>query len=261
VGTLGDPASDAVQPSGRTKRPTGRVLALVAILAAVGSAFWFSVLANPPDAPIGLHIPWWLLALMFAATELWVFHIQVGREAQAISISEIPLVLALFYSMPQDLLVARVVGPALVMLLHRRPTTLKAAVNIALLYADTAVALAVFCWSTADSGPTWVAAVLAASAAMAVDLIVINTIIRWYDGGPRLARVRSVINGVGIAAASATLGLVPLLTLRLGSLAAVPLLAAGVVLMVGYRAYASLADRHSSLERLFTFSRELNVVP
>ena len=168
---------------------------------------------------------------MFAATELWVFHIQVGREAQSISISEIPLVLALFYAMPEDLLIARVVGPALVMLLHRRQTMLKAAVNIALLYADTAVALAVFCWvgggSTADSGPTWVAAVLAASAAMAVDLIVINTIIRWYDGGPRLARVRSVVNGVGIAAASATLGLVPLLTLRLGSLAAVPLLAAG----------------------------------
>jgi diguanylate cyclase (GGDEF)-like protein len=265
VGTLGETAPDAVQPARRAKRPTGRVLGLVLILALVGSAFWFAVVANPPDLPIGMRIPWWLLALMFAATELWVFHIQVGREAQAISISEIPIVLALFYAMPQDLLIARVVGPALVMLLHRRQTMLKAAVNIALLYADTAVALAVFCWvgggSTADSGPTWVAAVLAASAAMAVDLIVINTIIRWYDGGPRLARVRTVINGVGIATASATLGLVPLLTLRLGSLAAVPLLAAGVVLMVGYRAYASLADRHSSLERLFSFSRELNVVP
>jgi diguanylate cyclase (GGDEF)-like protein len=262
---MGNPAPDAVQPPRRTKRPTRRVLSLVAILALVGSGFWFAVVANPPDMPIGLRIPWWLLALMFAATELWVFHIQVGREAQSISISEIPLVLALFYALPQDLLVARVVGPALVMLLHRRQTVLKAAVNIALLYADTAVALAVFCWigggSTADSGSTWVAAVLAASAAMAVDLVVINTIIRWYDGGPRLARVRSVINGIGIAAASATLGLVPLLTLRLGSLAAVPLLAAGVVLMVGYRAYASLADRHSSLERLFSFSRELNVVP
>ena len=232
MGTQADAAPEAASPPRRAKRPTGRVLSLVAVLALVGSAFWFSVVASPPDPPIGLDIPWWLLALMFAATELWVFHIQVGREAQAVSISEIPLVLALFYAMPEDLLIARVVGPALVMLLHRRQTMLKAAVNIALLYADTAVALAVFTWvgggSTADSGPTWVAAVLAASAAMAVDLIVINTIIRWYDGGPRLARVRSVVNGVGIAAASATLGLVPLLTLRLGSLAAVPLLAAGL---------------------------------
>ena len=97
---------------------------------------------------------------MFAATEIWVFHIQVGREAQSISISEIPLVLALFYSMPEDLLVARVVGPALVMLLHRRQTMLKSGVNIALVFADTAVALAIFAavggGSTADgraSGP------------------------------------------------------------------------------------------------------------
>jgi diguanylate cyclase (GGDEF)-like protein len=53
----------------------------------------------------------------------------------------------------------------------------------------------------------------------------------------------------------------PLLTLRLGPIAAVPLLASGVMLMVGYRAYASLADRHSSLERLFRFSRELSIAP
>jgi len=53
----------------------------------------------------------------------------------------------------------------------------------------------------------------------------------------------------------------PLLTLRLGALAAVPLIASGAMLMVGYRAYASLADRHSSLERLFRFSRELSVAP
>ena len=100
---MGRPAPVAVPPSLRTKRPTRRVLALVVLLVVIGSTFWFSVLANPPDAPIGLRIPWWLLALMFAATELWVFHIQVGREAQSISISEIPLVLALFYAVPEDL--------------------------------------------------------------------------------------------------------------------------------------------------------------
>ncbi|MDT7789048.1 MAG: hypothetical protein QOF58_7467, partial [Pseudonocardiales bacterium] len=88
------------------------------MLAVVGTVLWIALQINAPDAPIGLRIPWWVLALMFAATEIWVFHIQVGREAQSISISEIPLVLALFYSMPEDLLVARVVGPALVMLLH-----------------------------------------------------------------------------------------------------------------------------------------------
>jgi len=252
-------------PTRRTTRPTRRVLCLVAVLAVVGTVLWTTLQLNPPDAPQDLRIPWWLLALMFAATEIWVFHIQVGREAQSISISEIPLVLALFYSLPEDLLVARVVGPALVMLLHRKQTMLKSGVNIALVFTDTAVALTIFAavggGSTADGPREWAGAVLAAAAAMAVDLFVLQLIIRWYDGASPLAGWRSTTLGVGIAAASALLGLVPVLTLRLGALAAIPLLAAGTVLMLGYRAYASLAERHNSLERLFHFSRELSVAP
>jgi diguanylate cyclase (GGDEF)-like protein len=251
----------------RASRPTGRVIALVVLLAVVGAVLWGAVQAYPPEPPQpgDLRIPWWLLALMFAVTEIWVFHIQVGREAQSISISEIPFMLAFFYALPEDLLIARVVGPALVMLLHRRQTLLKSGVNIALIFADTAVALVVFRviggGSTADGWREWTGAVLACAAAMAVDLIVLSVIIRWYDGKPPLSGFRSLVSGVALAAASALIGLMPLLTLRLGALAAVPLLASGAMLMAGYRAYASLADRHSSLERLFSFSRELSIAP
>ena len=255
----------STQPPRRASRPTRRVVALVVLLLVVGTVLWLGLQAAPPDPPADLRIPWWVLALMFAATEIWVFHIQVGREAQSISISEIPLMLAFFYSVPEDLLIARVVGPALVMLLHRRQTLLKSGVNIALIFADTAVALVVFRvvggGSTVDGGREWTGAVLACVAAMAVDLVVLSVIIRWYDGKPPLSGVKSLISGLGLAAASAMIGLMPLLTLRLGILAAVPLVASGVMLMAGYRAYASLADRHSSLERLFRFSRELNVAP
>jgi diguanylate cyclase (GGDEF)-like protein len=241
------------------------VIALVALLAIVGSLLWAGVQANPPAQPQDLRIPWWLLALMFAVTEMWVFHIQVGREAQSISISEIPFMLAFFYSLPEDLLIARVVGPALVMLLHRRQTLLKSGVNIALIFADTTVALVVFRviggGSTSDGWREWTGAILACAAAMAVDLVVLSVIIRWYDGKPPLAGLRSLVSGIALAAASALLGLMPLLTLRQGGFAAVPLLASGAILMVGYRAYASLADRHSSLERLFRFSRELSIAP
>jgi diguanylate cyclase (GGDEF)-like protein len=263
--TSGGAQGASTQPPRRASRPTRRVLALVVLLTVVGTVLWLGLQAAPPDPPADLRIPWWVLALMFAATEIWVFHIQVGREAQSISISEIPLMLAFFYSLPEDLLIARVVGPALVMLLHRRQTLLKSGVNIALIFADTAVALVVFRvvggGSTVDGGREWTGAVLACVAAMAVDLVVLSVIIRWYDGKPPLSGVKSLISGLGLAAASAMIGLMPLLTLRLGILAAVPLVASGVMLMAGYRAYASLADRHSSLERLFRFSRELNVAP
>ena len=64
-----------------------------------------------------------------------------------------------------------------------------------------------------------------------------------------------------MAAASSVIGIVSVLTLRLGAIAALPLVVAGVVLMVAYRSYSSLADRHTSLEKLFRFSRELNGAP
>jgi diguanylate cyclase (GGDEF)-like protein len=238
---------------------------LVALLAVVGAVLWATVQAYPPQGPQDLRIPWWLLALMFAATEIWVFHIQVGREAQSISVSEIPFMLAFFYAVPEDLLVARVVGPALVMLLHRRQTLLKSGLNIAMIFADTTFALLVFRvvggGSTADGWREWAGAILACATAMAVDLVVLSVIIRWYDGKPPLSGVRSLVSSVGLAASSAVIGLMPVLTLRLGPEAAVPLLASGAMLMGGYRAYASLADRHSSLERLFRFSRELSIAP
>ncbi len=255
----------ARRPARRASLPTRRVILLTAGLTVAGSILWQVLRIAPIDAPLDLTIPWWALALMFAATEIWVFHIQVGREAQSISISEIPLMLALFYAFPTDLLVARVVGSTLVMLLHRRQTVLKSSVNAALMFADTTLALVVFRaiggGSTADGWRAWTGGVLACAAAMALDLIVLSVIIRWYDGKPPLSGLRSLLSGMSIAAASGVLGLMPLLTLRLGALAAVPLLASGAMLMVGYRAYASLADRHTSLERLFHFSRELSTAP
>jgi diguanylate cyclase (GGDEF)-like protein len=254
------------QSTRRAPRPTRRVLSLVVVLATVGMVLWFGLLqAHPQDPPQGLVIPWYVLALVFAVTEIWVFHIQVGREASSISVSEIPLMVALFYAVPSDLLIARLVGPALVMLLHRRQTLLKSGVNITLSLVDTMVALVIFRvisgGSTADGWREWTGGVVACAAAMAVDLVVLSVIIKWYDGRPPLSGLRSMASGVSLAAATAVIGLMPLLTLRLGALAAVPLIGSGAMLMVGYRAYASLADRHSSLERLFRFSRELSAAP
>ena len=115
-----------------------------ATLVVLATLISIAVFRHPPEPPLGVHIPWYVLTLLFAATEAWVFHIQFGREAKSISISEIPLVIGLFYTTPGELLLARIVGPALVVILYRRQTALKAVFNISLFYADAAVALAVF---------------------------------------------------------------------------------------------------------------------
>ena len=238
---------------------------MVALLVA-GTALLTVVLHSPEQPPTGVVIPWWVLAGLFGAAEVWVFHIQFGREAKSISLSEIPLVLGLFYAAPGPLMVARVLGPAAVVLLHRRQTPLKAALNVTLFYANGAVALATFRLlsggTSVDGARSWLAAVAAVTLAIAVDLLALSQILRWYIGGVR-RRDGSVgsLAGVAIAAAAGVLGLVAVLTLRLGPLATLPLVSAGVVLMVGFRSYSSLADRHTSLERLFRFSRELTGAP
>ena len=79
--------------------------------------------------------------------------------------------------------------------------------------------------------------------------------------GPTESALRGSLPAVGMSAASATIGLVAVLALRVGALAALPVLVGGAVLMAFFRAYASLADRHTSLERLFRFSHELNGAP
>ncbi|HTY73130.1 MAG TPA: EAL domain-containing protein [Actinomycetes bacterium] len=245
-------------------RPTRRVLVLSAGLCVLASGLLFAVVRNPPEPLQGVHIPWYVLTLLFAATEAWVFHIQFGREAKSISISEIPLVIGLFYTTPQELVLARLVGPALVVLLYRRQTALKAIFNISLFYTDVAVALAVFDLlgggSVEDGARTWIAAIAAATLAIVVDLALLSMVVRWYNGRTESA-LRGSLPGVVISAASATVGLVAVLTLRMGALAAVPLLVAGAVLMAFFRAYSLLADRHTSLERLFRFSHELNGAP
>jgi diguanylate cyclase (GGDEF)-like protein len=252
----------------RVDRPTRRVVALMAALIVFGSVLLTLVLHNPPQPSTVLTIPWWVLAALFGAAEVWVFHIQFGREAKSISLSEIPLVLGLFYSTPGPLMVARILGPAVVVLLVRRQTPLKAALNITLFFANGAVALATFRLlagqaASVDSPRSWVAAVAAVTIAICVDLLALSQILRWYTGGGGRRRDGLVgsLAGVGIAAAAGILGLVAALTLRLGALATLPLVTAGVVLMLGFRSYSSLADRHTSLEKLFRFSRELNGSP
>jgi diguanylate cyclase (GGDEF)-like protein len=237
------------------------------VLLLCGTTLALLVLRHPTVPAPGVTIPWWVLAGLFGAAEIWVFHIQFGREAKSISLSEIPLVLGLFYAAPGPLMVGRVLGPAVIVLLHRRQTPLKATLNITLFFANGAVALATFRLlaggSSVDGPRSWFAAVAAVTLAIVVDLLALSQILRWYTGGGGRRRDVFVgsMAGVAIAAAAGILGLVAVLTLRLGPLATVPLVTAGVVLMVGFRSYSSLADRHTSLEKLFRFSRELTGAP
>src|SRR4051795_10762635 len=59
------------------------------------------------------HVWWPLLALAFAGTEVWVVHVHFRRDAHSFSLSEVPLVLGLFFTSPLGLVLAQLTGAAI----------------------------------------------------------------------------------------------------------------------------------------------------
>ena len=100
--------------------------ALAGAIAVAAVALFAFVVRDLPGYGVGPHIPWWALAAAFAATELFVVHAHVRGSAHSLSISELPLILGLLLASPQELVVAQVLGPAIVLALTRGHSPLEA---------------------------------------------------------------------------------------------------------------------------------------
>src|SRR4051812_18972023 len=249
----------------RPDRQSGWVLAMSAALAGLALVpGWPLLLA--PALNSAVQLPWWLLAAGFAATEACVLHIQIKREAQTVSISELPLVLGLFFASPLDLLVGRLVGSAAILLFYRRSSPLKTAWNLASVSLQTAVAVALFHHISAGHGVThpltWIAAYAGPMAANWVSSVALALVVAVYEGGlSPLALARAVVTGEQYAPVVITFGLIAVGSLTFSPWYAVPLLVVGAGLLAAYRAYASLSDRHLSLERLYRFTQAVSSSP
>jgi diguanylate cyclase (GGDEF)-like protein len=238
------------------------ILALLVLAALLGRAHLTGDLS--PPSPISL--PWWALAVSFALTESVVMHIQVRREAQAVSISELPLVVGLFFADPVALLVGRLLGSLAVFVLRRRSSVLKTTFNLALVCAETCVAVAVFRAVAGDASAAsprdWAAAYAAALVANAVGAAAIGLVIGIYEGGLRPSRlVVDAVTGQPVAPLVVTLALVCVSSLAADPTSGWLLAAAAGVLLLCYRGYAALSDRHLNLERLFLFSQAVTSSP
>jgi diguanylate cyclase (GGDEF)-like protein len=235
-----------------------RVLGLVVAL--IGTAVLLltrsSALQTPVTGPV--HLPWWTMMVMFGAAEMVVLHIQVQREAQTVSLSEVPLVIGLFMAGPIALLVGRTLGSLAVFAFHRRQAPIKIAFNTALVVASTSLVLTIWslAWTGISAGPdAWGAVFAALIAGGTFDAAVTTLAIACYENSVRFHRVLREIAAAGVlAAALGTVGLVATTAISYDVRSAFLVEAAGALLLLGYRAYASLRERHESLEQLYHFS-------
>ena len=246
-------------------RPTLRALAFGALLLGLGVVVGVPHLDRPAYLPTP-EVSWWLLAAAFAATEIYVVHLDARRQGQAISLSEIPLVVGLFLASPLALVAGKLVGSLATMVVHRRSPPLKITFNLALHVAEASVAVAVFRTVThllGGSEPvTWLAACAAAFVASALSHSAVTVVVSFYDGGLTLRSVlRAAVERQSASPLAVTLALIGVTTVSASPTGAWLLAAFGSLLLVAYRAYGALADRHLNLERLYRFSQAVSSSP
>jgi diguanylate cyclase (GGDEF)-like protein len=248
-------------------RRTLQVSAVTVCLLAASAALGYRILqVDITQSDPALSLPWWFFAIAFALTESVVMHIQVRREAQTVSLSELPLVLGLFFAAPAALLAGRLVGSVLIFVFQRRSSPLKIGFNIALLAAETCLAISVFQLlhsDTAAAGPRdWLAAYAAALVANGVGVLALGVVMAIYEGGLHVTLLlREAVLGQPTAPLVVTLALVAVSSLSADPQTGWLLVATALILLLGYRGYAQLADRHLTLERLYHFSQAVTSSP
>jgi diguanylate cyclase (GGDEF)-like protein len=251
----------AVRPASQT----------VLVVAMIGALLGLAVLVGRPFLGLApylgfANLPWWALGIGFAATEASVFYRQTKREARTVSISELPLVLGLFLASPAALVLGRLAGSMAVFLVHRRAPVLKTAWNLALVSLQTAVAVALFhllAGGREVSSPVvWIGAYAGAIAANCVASVALALVISIYERDLRIRPVVvDMVTGEPFAPFVVTLGLIAVMSLSAARNSAWLLLVTGAGLLLGYRAYASLADRHLGTERLYRFAQAVTSAP
>ena len=212
-----------------------------------------------------VSVPWIVLVLLFAIAERAVFHLRFRKDAHSFSLSEIPLVIALFVASPVAAITAQMVANAAVLLL-RRQQAVKLTFNIGQFAVQTAVAIIVFrpIAGLGDPiGPTgWLAAIVAALMALMAAEAMINAVIRLTGGRLSFKETYEVL----LLSAMATImntatALIGVVLLKLYAAAAWLTAVPPVILYIAYRAYVSQREESDRLGSLYEATRALHASP
>jgi diguanylate cyclase (GGDEF)-like protein len=229
-------------------------------VAAATLVFWVRDLPTISNA---FEIQWFHLAIAFFISEITVVHLRFRRDAHSFSMSEIPLIVGLFFVSPLELIVAQFVGNFLVLAFVRRQPLIKLSFNLSQFVLQAAMAIAAFRAIASLSDPFgpagWFGALAATLIALTVADLLINTAIRTAGGSLNTSDVLEVY-GLSAVAATLNTGLAVIgVTLLIQS----PTIAAAafippIVLFLGYRGYVTQRHERTRLKALYDATRDLH---
>lgn len=233
-------------------------------LAASGVVLWVVGLPELPDAEF--HIAWWVLIPLFYVAERTVVHFSFNRHAHSFSLSEIPLVLGLFFAAPWAVVLGQAVGSFAALVLHRRQSAQKLFFNVAQFTLQAAIVLLVFRAVLGSSDPLGLraaaAALLAVGSALLLANLLINAAIRLSGGRMTRADMIQVLSLGGAAASMNTaLALIAVNIAWTRPSALWIALVPPVLLFLAYRAQVTQRQEHARLTAMYEATRELHGTP
>jgi signal transduction histidine kinase len=236
----------------RSTRGPVSVWALTVLLAGITLLGLYAL--GPQRAPelVGPSVPWWALATAFGLAEVFVIHVRIGRDAQSLSLSEIPLVIGLAYATPAALVFAQIAGVGAALTFHRRQAPMRTAFNLAQRSTTATLAIALFgaLHALGSSWPEiWLAASFATVAADLVSAVLINLAIKLSEGG---ARPFDQVIGWGtiFTLANTALALVAVMIMAEDPFGLILIAAPTAITFLAARAVSDLQRKHDELERL-----------
>jgi diguanylate cyclase (GGDEF)-like protein len=253
------------RPGAGLRRVPPAFVALIVAVIGIGIGGVAAIGALPATAPGQVRLPWWVMTIPFAAFDLIVLNVQIRREARSVSLSEIPMAIALAFCVPVDLIAARVLGAALIYVLLRRQyrQPVKLLFNVAVAFTEAVLALAAFRLVTMGRGPitplAWLGTDIGNVVASCFAAFAVGVVIGVFEGSLSGRELVAILPVSSIQAAMvSTIGLICVVTLDASRMATILLVLAGAAFVLAYRAYATLNERHLSLERVYRFTQAMS---
>ncbi len=243
--------------------PVSRLAVFEALMLVLGTGFLLLASIRADQLSPSVVLAGAALAAAFYAVEVMPLHLEWNGQAYSLSLSEVPLVVGLLCWPSLLLVVARVVGGAAALAMHRKQPAQKLRYNVAVQYLESSLALLVFLYvphpqsgkPILDAPAVFLASVCSTGAAVVFVWSAIRTTVGHLDRVVVRSFTRSGVAGVVINPSIALVVVAAASESRLdvGPLAVCLVGAAGI-----YRAYVTLRQRHASLEMLYEFTRGIS---
>jgi len=189
--------------------------------------------------------------------DTFVFHLEVREEAHSFLLSELPLVVGLFFASPWAIILGRLIGEAIHFGLRRRQALVKLVFNLSMFLLETAVAVVIYRELSTGRSPlhpaSWLPALVAVAAADLIGAAMVSQAIRWHHGSTRLASIAGT--SIVTAAVNVALAMLAVIILWVSPVAMLLFAVVATVTGLACRGYANLHQRYASLQLLYDFTK------